>query len=74
MLHPSCCCCHRVGPVLGMDWSSHLGHLTFLRHVSEETQNNVVVLADYVVILDDHSHSPTISTKVCSNSLLSFNS
>ncbi|TQD87978.1 hypothetical protein C1H46_026476 [Malus baccata] len=31
--------------------------------VSEEIQNNVVVLADYVVIPDDHSHSPTISAK-----------
>ncbi|KAL6206749.1 hypothetical protein ACLB2K_023996 [Fragaria x ananassa] len=31
--------------------------------VSEEIQNNVVVLADYVVISDDHSHSPTISAK-----------
>ncbi|XP_021800652.1 transmembrane emp24 domain-containing protein p24delta3-like [Prunus avium] len=34
--------------------------------VSEEIQNNVVVLADYVVISDDHSHSPTISVKVTS--------
>ncbi|CAN6543190.1 unnamed protein product [Malus baccata var. baccata] len=34
--------------------------------VSEEIQNNVVVLADYVVIPDDHSHSPTISAKVTS--------
>ncbi|KAK9929351.1 hypothetical protein M0R45_026453 [Rubus argutus] len=34
--------------------------------VSEEIQNNVVVLADYVVISDDHSHSPTISAKVTS--------
>ena len=34
--------------------------------VSEEIQNNVVVLADYVVIPDDHGHpSPTISVKVC---------
>lgn len=34
--------------------------------VSEEIQNNVVVLADYVVIPDDHSRpSPTISVKVC---------
>lgn len=33
--------------------------------VSEEIQNNVVVLADYVVVSDDHSHSPTISVKVC---------
>ncbi|KAH9685760.1 transmembrane emp24 domain-containing protein p24delta3 [Citrus sinensis] len=34
--------------------------------VSEEIQNNVVVLADYVVVSDDHSHSPTISVKVTS--------
>ncbi|KAL2477527.1 Transmembrane emp24 domain-containing protein p24delta3 [Forsythia ovata] len=35
--------------------------------VSEEIQNNVVVLADYVVISDDHVHpTPTISTKVTS--------
>lgn len=33
--------------------------------VSEEIQNNVVVLADYVVVSDDHSHIPTISVKVC---------
>lgn len=33
--------------------------------VSEEIQSNVVVLADYVVISDDHVHStPTISAKV----------
>ncbi|XP_011087766.1 transmembrane emp24 domain-containing protein p24delta3-like [Sesamum indicum] len=35
--------------------------------VSEEIQNNVVVLADYVVISDDHAHPiPTISAKVTS--------
>ncbi|KAH6777380.1 emp24/gp25L/p24 family/GOLD family protein [Perilla frutescens var. hirtella] len=35
--------------------------------VSEEIQSNVVVLADYVVISDDHVHStPTISAKVTS--------
>ncbi|PSS29163.1 Transmembrane emp24 domain-containing protein [Actinidia chinensis var. chinensis] len=35
--------------------------------VSEEIQNNVVVLADYVVISEDHTHpSPTISVKVTS--------
>ncbi|KAL1539200.1 transmembrane emp24 domain-containing protein p24delta3-like [Salvia divinorum] len=35
--------------------------------VSEEIQSNVVVLADYVVISDDHVHaSPTISVKVTS--------
>ncbi|KAL0357145.1 UNVERIFIED_CONTAM: Transmembrane emp24 domain-containing protein p24delta3 [Sesamum calycinum] len=35
--------------------------------VSEEIQNNVVVLADYVVISDDHIHPiPTISAKVTS--------
>ncbi|RVW29932.1 Transmembrane emp24 domain-containing protein p24delta3 [Vitis vinifera] len=34
--------------------------------VSEEIQNNVVVLADYLVIPDDHTHSsPTISIKEC---------
>lgn len=33
--------------------------------VSEEIQSNVVVLADYVVISDDHVRSvPTISAKV----------
>ncbi|EXB97338.1 Transmembrane emp24 domain-containing protein 10 [Morus notabilis] len=34
--------------------------------VSEEIQNNVVVLGDYVVVADDHSLSPTISVKVTS--------
>ncbi|XP_068314129.1 transmembrane emp24 domain-containing protein p24delta3-like [Pyrus communis] len=34
--------------------------------VSEEIQNNVVVLGDYVVISDDRSHSPTISVKITS--------
>ncbi|XAR49396.1 hypothetical protein NMG60_11032583 [Bertholletia excelsa] len=35
--------------------------------VSEEIQNNVVVLADYVVISEDHSHpTPTIAVKVTS--------
>ncbi|XP_027345969.1 transmembrane emp24 domain-containing protein p24delta3-like [Abrus precatorius] len=34
--------------------------------VSEEIQNNVVVLADYVVVPDDHSHSATIAVKVTS--------
>lgn len=34
--------------------------------VSEEIQNNVVVLADYVVVSEDHSHIPTISVKVTS--------
>lgn len=34
--------------------------------VSEEIHNNVVVLADYVVISDDHTHpTPSISAKVC---------
>ena len=32
--------------------------------VSEEIQNNVVVLADYVVVSEDHGHIPTISVKV----------
>lgn len=32
--------------------------------VSEEIHNNVVVLADYVVVSDNHSHIPTISVKV----------
>jgi hypothetical protein len=33
--------------------------------VSEEIQNNVVVLADYIVVSDDPSHAiPTISAKV----------
>ncbi|KAJ6427655.1 hypothetical protein OIU84_023113 [Salix udensis] len=34
--------------------------------VSEEIHNNVVVLADYVVVSDNHSHIPTISVKVTS--------
>ncbi|CAI0375507.1 unnamed protein product [Linum tenue] len=34
--------------------------------VSEELHNNVVVLADYVVVSDDHSSAPTISVKVSS--------
>ncbi|KAJ4842130.1 hypothetical protein Tsubulata_048394 [Turnera subulata] len=34
--------------------------------VSEEIHNNVVVLADYVVVSDDHSRIPTISVKVTS--------
>ncbi|KAI5661524.1 hypothetical protein M9H77_20847 [Catharanthus roseus] len=35
--------------------------------VSEEIHNNVVVLADYVVISDDHTHpTPSISAKVTS--------
>ncbi|KAI4296251.1 hypothetical protein L6164_036224 [Bauhinia variegata] len=34
--------------------------------VSEEIQNNVVVLADYVLVSDDHSHHPAISVKVTS--------
>ncbi|KAF5733311.1 putative Transmembrane emp24 domain-containing protein 10 precursor [Tripterygium wilfordii] len=34
--------------------------------VSEEIHNNVVVLADYVVVSDDHSHIPTVSVKVTS--------
>ncbi|XP_060175810.1 transmembrane emp24 domain-containing protein p24delta3-like [Lycium barbarum] len=35
--------------------------------VSEELHNNVVVLADYVVISDDHVHpTPTISSRVTS--------
>ncbi|XP_031254941.1 transmembrane emp24 domain-containing protein p24delta3-like [Pistacia vera] len=34
--------------------------------VSEEIQNNVVVLADYLVVSEDHMHIPTISVKVTS--------
>ncbi|XWS67577.1 hypothetical protein CRYUN_Cryun04dG0017900 [Craigia yunnanensis] len=34
--------------------------------VSEEIQSNVVVLADYVVVSEDHGHIPTISVKVTS--------
>lgn len=34
--------------------------------VSEEIQNNVVVLADYVVVPDDHTRSPTLAVKVTS--------
>ncbi|PHU25037.1 Transmembrane emp24 domain-containing protein p24delta3 [Capsicum chinense] len=37
------------------------------KRVSEELHNNVVVLADYVVISDDHVHpTPTISARVTS--------
>jgi hypothetical protein len=32
--------------------------------VSEEIQNNVVVLADYVVVPDDHTRNPTLAVKV----------
>lgn len=32
--------------------------------VSEEIQSNVVVLADYVVISENYTHTPTISVKV----------
>lgn len=32
--------------------------------VSEEIQSNVVVLADYVVVPEDHTHNPTIAVKV----------
>ncbi|CAK9179553.1 unnamed protein product [Ilex paraguariensis] len=40
---------------------------TRMKCVTEEIHNNVVVLADYIVISDDHSHpTPTISTKVTS--------
>ncbi|XVE94049.1 hypothetical protein REPUB_Repub01dG0246800 [Reevesia pubescens] len=34
--------------------------------VSEEIQSNVVVLADYVVVSEDHGHIPTISVKLTS--------
>ncbi|XP_044488285.1 transmembrane emp24 domain-containing protein p24delta3-like [Mangifera indica] len=34
--------------------------------VSEEIQNNVVVLADYLVISEDHTYIPTIAVKVTS--------
>ncbi|KAE8654382.1 Transmembrane emp24 domain-containing protein p24delta3 [Hibiscus syriacus] len=34
--------------------------------VSEEIQSNVVVLADYVVVTEDHGHIHTISVKVTS--------
>lgn len=32
--------------------------------VSEEIQSNIVVLADYIIISEDHSLKPTISAKV----------
>lgn len=32
--------------------------------VSEEIHNNVVVLADYVVISENYTHAPTVSVKV----------
>lgn len=32
--------------------------------VSEEIQNNVVVLGDYVVVSDDHNQIPNIAIKV----------
>lgn len=34
--------------------------------VSEEIQSNVVVLADYLIISEDHNILPTISVKVIS--------
>ncbi|XP_018460012.1 transmembrane emp24 domain-containing protein p24delta3-like [Raphanus sativus] len=34
--------------------------------VSEEIQSNIVVLADYIIISEDHSIKPTISAKVTS--------
>ncbi|KAF7803637.1 transmembrane emp24 domain-containing protein p24delta3-like [Senna tora] len=34
--------------------------------VSEEIQNNVVVLADYVLVPDDHTRTPTLGVKVTS--------
>ncbi|XP_022927935.1 transmembrane emp24 domain-containing protein p24delta4-like [Cucurbita moschata] len=34
--------------------------------VSEEIHNNVVVLADYVVISENYTHAPTVSVKVTS--------
>ncbi|KAF2589734.1 hypothetical protein F2Q70_00039866 [Brassica cretica] len=34
--------------------------------VSEEIQSNIVVLADYIIISEDHSLKPTISAKVTS--------
>ncbi|XP_022967522.1 transmembrane emp24 domain-containing protein p24delta3-like [Cucurbita maxima] len=34
--------------------------------VSEEIQSNVVVMADYVVISENYTHTPTISVKVTS--------
>ncbi|KAI5448557.1 hypothetical protein KIW84_015823 [Lathyrus oleraceus] len=37
-----------------------------MKCVSEEIQNNVVVLADYLVIQADQSYHPTISVKVTS--------
>ena len=40
--------------------------------VSEEIQNNVVVLGDYVVVSDDPVRSPTISVKVNSSLSLSL--
>jgi len=41
--------------------------------VSEEIHNNVVVLSDYVVVSDDHSHIPTISVKVTQFFFFLFN-
>lgn len=35
--------------------------------VSEEIQNNVVVLGDYAVVSEDQPHTPTISVKVLKN-------
>lgn len=37
---------------------------TISKCVSEEIQTNVVVLADYIVISDEHSIFPTVSVKV----------
>ena len=37
--------------------------------VSEEIQTNVVVMADYVVISENYTHTPTISVKVSPRSV-----
>ncbi|KAL0797566.1 hypothetical protein Bca101_052740 [Brassica carinata] len=39
---------------------------TGMKCVSEEIQSNIVVLADYIIISEDHSLNPTISAKVTS--------
>lgn len=37
--------------------------------VSEEIHSNVVVLADYVVISENYTHTPTVSVKVSPQSV-----
>ncbi|KAK7359082.1 hypothetical protein VNO77_01028 [Canavalia gladiata] len=59
-----CLCSTNLLPSALAIWLTLPG--TGTKCVSEEIQNNVVVLADYVVIPNDPSHSPSIAVKVTS--------